>query len=404
MKRERWVLGACLDWGQGAPERDWGRATKEEAALSLKSALSADDAPLALACLGAGSEGLREDGSTPLGVACSLGSWRCVRALLERGAPWDEVDERLGDSPIRLGAHSKECSQALMESARRAGQAHLAAREAALESLGKKFPVVQIETFLSEPEAFEEDAAREMAMEAALGSGECAGVRLLLERGWDPEIQVKLGGARAPALGAACEIENWGAVEALLGAGAKLGWADWAPSRPPLSQCVAAGRDGAVRALLDAGADPNERDHEWKTPLMSASDPMWPSNPSVKEALVEALLSFGADPSLEGGLARHWANKKKVSLGWDALDWALARREPTVLEALCAVVDPRGRFDGDLWVRTGQKTANPVVHQIIELGCKAWDRKELALEEARQLEAEVGFKGMRMARSAGARL
>ena len=90
---------------------------------------------------------------------------------------------------------------------------------------------------------------------------------------------------------------NDGLVAELLGRGASVGKRrEGKPGETPLFSAAAAGKEKCVRALLEAGADPDVRTSDqnprkgW-TPLMQAAQ-------QGNGAVVGTLLEFGANPHL----------------------------------------------------------------------------------------------------------
>lgn len=115
-------------------------------------------------------------------------------------------------------------------------------------------------------------------------------------------------------------------------------WVFWAPflglagcAHPPDSPLIRAARTGhtaALQALLDQGADPNQKGPGGMTPLiLSARTGTLPA--------VRALLGHGADPNLPGGVN-----------GWTPLMHAIHKNQAAAVEALLrggADVENRGR-------------------------------------------------------------
>ena len=141
---------------------------------------------------------------------------------------------------------------------------------------------------------------------AAIGAGEVERVRGLVTA--DPELASARGETGLSAVLAALYHHERDVLEALLAAGPELDVLDAAaagrldvlrahldhadnPSEVrPLHSATAARDHEAVRALLEAGADPNVRQQGGFTPLLSAVH-----NDDVRST--ELLLRHGADPA-----------------------------------------------------------------------------------------------------------
>jgi ankyrin repeat protein len=106
------------------------------------------------------------------------------------------------------------------------------------------------------------------------------------------------------------------AIAELTRAGADPDFRDSGPNGwTPLLHAVHKNQLGSVRALIAAGAGPNERGENGLTPLMLAAAQGEPE-------IVEELLKAGANPRLRGPLR------------WTALEQAVTGGNPRVVEAL----------------------------------------------------------------------
>jgi ankyrin repeat protein len=138
--------------------------------------------------------------------------------------------------------------------------------------------------------------------------GDADAMLRFLDDGFPPNAGNEVG---YTALMGACRGERLDMIRLLLSRGAQAGLADkrgytalhWAVAQPAV-EC--ARQVACVRALIDAGADPNARNEEGVTPLMNAA---WFGRcDSVRE-----LLRCGADPRVsdsKGKSARDCASKR----------------------------------------------------------------------------------------------
>lgn len=247
-------------------------------------------------------------GPSPLALAALGGAAGCVRRLLECGA-----DPRCGPKggcpgPLHAAARAEKvlaesgpgsfmrkaggaapdpagCALALLESGadpqeldeKGVPAAHGAAGRGASGVLG------QLIRFGADLKAVEPGAGRGALMLAAL-SGNAGCVRAALEAArWN------FAGADVQGWTALRLAASTGDKECMLAlAGACPGWAK---AKGLAKAAAQAAKPGALEALLEAGANPDERDEKGGTPLA------WAAALGL-EANVGLLLRFGADPNL----------------------------------------------------------------------------------------------------------
>jgi ankyrin repeat protein len=262
-----------------------------------------------------------------------------------------------GDRPTSLNL-----TQALQKRNRQAARRELAADVAAPANLGSTEEQWVIRT------------RKSLELTAASARGDVASARELLESGADPNFAVDDGETMGPmawaalcdnveildmliadgghvdqvfafefgeyplfttSLGLAVLVSSEWSVRALLNAGANPNsfdhWADTRRNeRTSETPLLMMSTHRVVEALLDAGADPNLSSRGGWTPLMNAAERNDPEK-------IRLLLQFGADPNLRN------------NMGDTAID--MARRNPTK-ESLLALTGPfpKRRYPS-AWVR-----------------------------------------------------
>jgi cytohesin len=194
-------------------------------------------------------------GRTPLLGAAESGSLAIARELIARGAPAD-LPEANGMRPLMHAAAS--------------GSPELVA--ALLEAR-------------ADPNARGERGNTPL-MHAAQ-AGDARAVEILLAAGARPDAVTLPGGSSA--IGLAAAGGHVLVVRRLAASGAAVEHREGTAGMTPLAVAALRGRDGAVAALLEAGADPEARSAQGETPLMIAA---------VKGhgAVTRRLLAAGADP------------------------------------------------------------------------------------------------------------
>ncbi|MCY4633512.1 MAG: ankyrin repeat domain-containing protein [Acidobacteria bacterium] len=286
--------------------------------LAGKAHAAADDPPLVAAAeagdvaavrdllaAGAGVDAASVDGATALHWAVHRDLPELVRLLLDSGADVSAAN-RYGVQPIALAATNG--SAAVLRRLLDAG---------------------------ADPNAAMPGG--ETALMTAARAGPPDAVRVLLAAGADPNARDDLGGQTAVMWAAA--RNNAPAVHVLAELGADLHLRTAGPPPPPsrsyfrspeptsftaLLFAVRAGAIDAVRALLDAGADVDDRLSDGQSALVvAAANAHW--------ELADYLLDRGADPNLAGA-------------GWNALHQTVRTRRPNPSGGLAGPI-PTGRVD-----------------------------------------------------------
>jgi ankyrin repeat protein len=173
------------------------------------------------------------------------------------------------------------------------------------------------------------------ALHAAAGGGHLGCVRLLLERGADPDGLDEEGGT---ALLRACVWDRVEVARLLLDAGADPD----AGGSAPLRMAAGSGRPELVRLLLAVGADVERRDDRGHTALDFAAGRTWKrAEGRDPEGAAQLLLEHGATPSFGAACALGLEDvlraslEREAALGETALDsWPFGARTPIRVAAL----------------------------------------------------------------------
>ncbi|MCW5979092.1 MAG: ankyrin repeat domain-containing protein [Bryobacteraceae bacterium] len=243
-----------------------------------------------------------DDGNTPLLMAVVMGKLGAAKLLLDSGAHVDLANAQSGETPLMRAAE---------------GPGAMPNNAPLVEAVLAKNPALEAQ-----------DRRGRTALLRAAASGKADAIRLLLEKGAKPNAQANDGSTplsvavmfgRMPAAelllerGAHVDLadasgttplmiaaegtgqlqNNAPAVASLLAAGAKVDLQD-SRGRGALYRAAAAGRDEAIRLLLDKKANPNLKASDGSTPLVQAVR-------FGKRGAVELLLGRGANPNEADG-------------------------------------------------------------------------------------------------------
>lgn len=171
----------------------------------------------------------------------------------------------------------------------------------------------------------------------------------LLEAGADLEHRDNMG---RTALAHAVWEGRAKAAKWLLEAGASL--ANAQEDEPLLHSASLFGKAAVAKVLLNHGADPNERDGDGKTALLTAID-------GAQTQLVQLLLEHGADPNAAYPLDASTEDRWQPTPGTTPLMAAVEKQEPQIVELLLKaganvfLTDGQGRTAADYAVELGNK-------------------------------------------------
>jgi ankyrin repeat protein len=224
-----------------------------------------------------------EDYGTAVHAAAAFGRLDVVRLLLEAGASLD-----LGEAPILAAAHRghAEVVELLAPHAdarlREMAHAELAAaeRRSRRRAGEKRWPRREVERLFD-----------------AVNAGDVGAVGGLIDEGLDPNLRDAESGC-TPLMAAACNAANGAVVAELVARGADLDLQDHRGETALIGAARSKGAESIVRALAAAGAAVDLADDAGRTPLMHAAD-------AGRAGAARALLDAGADPNLRdpGGVS-----------------------------------------------------------------------------------------------------
>jgi cell wall assembly regulator SMI1 len=227
----------------------------------------------------------------------------------------------------------------------------------------------------------------------AVSDGETSTAVKLLAAGADPNTRTEDGEL---VLAVACQEGDLVTVSALLDAGAEVDALDGL-GEPPLATAASKGHIDVVARLIEAGADVHMQfgDEDGHTHLTRALDVNIVMEPSV--GAIKALLDAGVDPN------------KTSNTGWSPLHYAACFEEPALVDVLVAGgaspkrASPKGVYAVELAERHGQSAArerllahgSPTVEEAAMLRMQAswarirrWFSENAPAYEARMAEAK----------------
>ena len=203
---------------------------------------------------GADRDAQDEDGLTALAGTAKWGYTEAARALLSAGADPKIADNEGHDALWHARNPSEDVDQAGAAAVRRLlEEADSAAGQAGNTTPKSAAPVLSDEEFTELCESGTEEQ-----------------VRQALRNGSDPDARRYFDWGSLPALTLAAQAGNLGAVRALLEAGAQVDGADSDIGTTALMAAADAGHPGIVEALLAAGADPSLKDIDGNSALQYA--------------------------------------------------------------------------------------------------------------------------------------
>jgi hypothetical protein len=274
----------------------------------LFEALRAGDRRAVQAAMGQGA-GLEERdamGETPLMVAALSGDATLLEMLLKAGANVNATNPARATALMRAAVFPEKVRMLVAHGAD--VRARSALGNSALILAARRPGNHRTVAFLLEhgAEVNVQNRFGATALMAAVAAEDAESVRLLLDRGADPNARpnmngdgVIMGGGRTPLMWAAFRGDT-GLIQTLIDHGAKVN--DGIILGSALTQAAWAGNVDAARVLLDHGAQVDQRD------LAANYTPLhWAASSEVDEpALVELLLARRADVNAEGGAAGGW--------------------------------------------------------------------------------------------------
>jgi ankyrin repeat protein len=251
------------------------------------------------------------DGTTPLHWAVNRDDLEVVDLLIRAGADV-KATNRYGVPPLSLACENGNAS--IVERLLSAGaepNTALPEGESVLMTAARTGSLDAIKALLARhADVNARDARGQTALMWAAARNNSGAIELLVEAGAD--VTARTGRASraptppataSPSTATQTEVSDFGAVRSLFTAAPPTGFT-------PLLFAVRAGNVGAVRALLDAGADVNDTLSDGESTLIvAAANAHW--------QLADLLLDRGADPNLAGA-------------GWNALHQAVRERRPNI--------------------------------------------------------------------------
>lgn len=255
-------------------------------------------------------------GTTPLMYAALYLDAAMVKALLGAGADPHAANDA-GATALMWAVHDAEKTRLLLERGAQTEAGGDDGRTALLIAASRAGSAPVVTALLDHGARARAVAAnRTTALREAANAADAEVMKILIARGADVKADA------AAALGNALRARCRSCADLVIGAVDRRGLAD------ALQSLAVRGDAGAVRLLLERGADPNASNADGLTALMQAC-----SSDYRSLDIVRLLLDRGAD-----------ANAATAD-GLTALDFASRRDDPQILAALAAAGARRGRPD-----------------------------------------------------------